>query len=129
VKLLLDTHCFLWLQISPERFSDDHLALLQAGENRLFLSAASAWEITVKHALGKLHLPAPPAIYLPTRMSTAGVEGLPVHIAHATRVGDLPSHHRDPFDRLLVAQAQVDNLTLVTADAQLDAYDVDMMRV
>ena len=97
--------------------------------SRRWLSAASAWEIAIKHALGKLPLPEPPAIYVPERMRLSGFEGLAVTHAHALAVADLPPHHRDPFDRILVAQAGVEGLTLVTADAALEPYDVPMVRV
>jgi len=129
LRLLLDTPCFLWLQVRPDRFSEAQLVLLASDENELFLSSASAWEIAIKQGLGRLSLPLPPSTYVPTRMATSGVDGLPVEIAHATRVAELPPHHRDPFDRLLVAQAQLEKLTLVTADAQLEAYDVELVKV
>ncbi|MEM1025835.1 MAG: type II toxin-antitoxin system VapC family toxin [Myxococcota bacterium] len=129
MRLLLDTHCFLWLQTHPERFSEGLLALLASDENELLLSSASAWEIAIRYGLGKLSLPLPPSRYVPTRMASSGVEPLAIEIAHGARVAELPPHHRDPFDRLLVAQAQLEKLTLVTADDQIEAYDVELMRV
>ena len=94
-----------------------------------YLSAASAWEIAIKHALGKLPLPEPPPIYVPERMRLSRFEGLAVTHTHALAVASLPPHHRDPFDRILVAQARVEGLALVTADAALEPYDVPMVRV
>ena len=129
MRLLLDTHCWLWLQTAPGRLPADLLETLAAPSSRRFLSAASAWEIAIKHALGKLPLPEPPAIYVPERMRLSGFEGLAVTHAHALAVAVLPPHHRDPFDRILVAQAQVEGLTLVTADLALEPYDVPMVRV
>jgi len=124
VKILLDTQCWLWMQAAPERFSPHALELVRDLETELYLSAASAWEIAIKFALGKLPLPLPPARYVPTRMASSGVSGLPVTHAHALHVANLPLHHRDPFDRLLVAQAQLEELPILTVDRQLAAYDV-----
>jgi PIN domain nuclease of toxin-antitoxin system len=127
MKLLVDTHVWLWLQVAPERIDANALSLLADTENEVMMSAASAWEIAIKHALGRLPLPVPPAQYVPSRMSRAGIAALPVLHAHALRVAELPPHHRDPFDRLLVAQAQHEGLTLVTNDRQLEAYEVTIV--
>lgn len=129
MRLLLDTHCWLWLQTAPGRLPPDLLETLAVPSTRRCLSAASAWEIAIKHALGKLPLPEPPAIYVPERMRLSGFGGLAVTHAHALAVAVLPPHHRDPFDRILVAQTRVEGLTLVTADAALEPYDVPMVRV
>ena len=129
MRLLLDTHCWLWIQTVPGRFPADLLDTLAAPSSQRYLSAASAWEIAIKHALGKLPLPEPPAIYVPERMRLSGFAGLAVTHAHALAVAVLPPHHRDPFDRILVAQARVEGLTLVTADAALEPYDVSMVRI
>ena len=113
------------MQVSPERFRAATLDVLQNPDHELLLSAASSWEIAVKYALGKLPLPEPPAVYVPRRMRTSGVVGLPVEHVHALHVATLPPHHRDPFDRLLVAQAQVEAIPLLTADPRLAEYDVE----
>lgn len=126
MKLLLDTHCWLWLQVAPERFSSTTLALLANTRNEIFLSAASAWEIAIKYALGKLPLPAPPAQYVPSRMQSSGTAALPVLHAHALRVAGLPAYHGDPFDRLLIAQAQHEQIAIVSADAVFRMYDVEL---
>ena len=128
MSYLLDTHVWLWLQTSPERIRPDLLAELQDRGTRLFLSAASGWEIAVKWSLGRLSLPGPPAEYVPARMRRTGVAGLAVEHVHALRVATLPTHHRDPFDRLLIAQAQVENVPIVTVDPLFDAYDVLTVR-
>jgi PIN domain nuclease of toxin-antitoxin system len=128
MKLLLDTHVWLWMQVAPERLSPATAALLSDTSNEVLLSAASAWEIAIKYALGRLALPVPPSDYVASRMARSGTAGLPVAHRHALHVANLPPHHRDPFDRLLVAQAQLEGLTLVTADEQLDAYDVSKLR-
>lgn len=127
MRVLLDTHVWLWLQTEPERLSQPAFDLLSDAANELLLSAASAWEIAVKAGLGKLHLPSPPADYVPRRLATSGTTALPIELRHALHVATLPRHHRDPFDRLLVAQAQVEALPLMTADAQLGAYDVEIL--
>jgi PIN domain nuclease of toxin-antitoxin system len=92
------------------------------------LSAASGWEIAIKYRLGKLALPEPPRSYVPDRMRRSGTTSLAVEHDHVLRVAELPDHHRDPFDRLLVAQAQALDIPIVTADQQISAYDVETMR-
>ena len=128
MRVLLDTHCWLWMTSAPERFSSAARALVEDTRNELFLSAASSWEIAIKYALGKLPLPAPPAAYVPSRMAVTGVMALAVEHSHALEVAGLPLHHADPFDRLLVAQARVEGLSLLTADPQLAAYEVELLR-
>ncbi len=124
---LLDTHVWLWLLGDPDRIRPDLAAELRADSTRLLLSAASSWEIAVKWAVGRLALPEPPATYVPSRMERTKAEALAVTHSHALQVATLPRHHRDPFDRLLVAQAQLEGVPLVTADRALDAYDVDII--
>ncbi|MGH3762895.1 type II toxin-antitoxin system VapC family toxin [Actinophytocola sp.] len=124
MSVLLDTRTWLWMQVSPEHLNEKALALVRDGSVDLFLSAASSWEMSIKYALGKLSLPVPPADYVPDRMRTSGVTGIPVTHRHALRVAQLPAHHRDPFDRVLIAQAQLDKLTILTADRMFDRYDV-----
>ena len=127
MKILLDTQCWLWMQASPARFSSSALRLIEDTENELLLSAASSWEIAIKTALGKLSLPIPPAEYVPDRLRSSGVNGLPIEHSHALHVASLPHFHRDPFDRLLIAQAQLERLTILTADSQLALYDVQIV--
>ena len=124
MRILLDTQCWLWMSLAPERLSARARRLVEDQENVLYLSAASAWEIAIKHALGKLRLPAPPASYVPDRVTALGVQPLPIEHAHTLHVATLPPHHRDPFDRVLVAQAQLDDLPILTADPLIAAYDV-----
>jgi PIN domain nuclease of toxin-antitoxin system len=126
-RYLLDTHVWLWLQTTPERLGDEVGELLANRTSILLLSAASGWEIAIKYRLGKLPLPEPPAEYVPDRMRLSGVMPLPIEHAHALRVAELPDHHNDPFDRLLVAQAQELAIPIVTADHQLSAYSVDLV--
>lgn len=127
MKVLLDTHAWLWLQATPDRLSGEALAVASDPENDLYLSAASAWEIAIKYALGKLPLPEPPPEYVPTRLRTSGVVPLPVEHRHALHVASLPHHHRDPFDRLLIAQARLDDLVLLTSDPGFRPYGVELL--
>ena len=112
---------WLWLMTQPERLGSRALSLLKDERNELFLSGGSAWEIAVKYRLGELPLPERPGIYVPGRMRVSGVEALPIQHSHALAVASLEDHHRDPFDRILVAQAQVEGLSLVSAGRALDA--------
>jgi PIN domain nuclease of toxin-antitoxin system len=103
------------MQVAPERLSARSQALLNDSENQFFLSSASAWEIAIKYSIGKLPLPIPPSEYVFSRMETSGTLALPVLHTHALQVATLPLHHGDPFDRLLIAQAQLEELNLLTA--------------
>jgi PIN domain nuclease of toxin-antitoxin system len=127
MKLLLDTQCWLWGLLEPERLSPEAFLLLENSSHDLYLSAASSWEIAIKTALGKLKLPQAPEIFVPSRMAAQGIAALAISHAHALRVHDLPHHHRDPFDRILVAQAQLEKLTLLTADRIFASYDVPIL--
>lgn len=124
MNLLLDTHVWLWLQVSPSRLGPRALGLVADPRSTLLLSAASSWELAIKHALGRIRLPAPPSQYVPDRMRSSGVRGLAVEHAHALVVAELPPHHRDPFDRMLIAQARLEKLTLVTADREFEPYGI-----
>ncbi len=124
---LLDTHVWLWLLAGSKRIDPGLRSELRDPQTRLLLSAASSWEIAIKWAIGRLPLPEAPAIYVPSRMRRSGVSGLPVAHEHALRVAALPWHHRDPFDRLLIAQAQVESVPIITVDAAFDAYDVSVV--
>jgi PIN domain nuclease of toxin-antitoxin system len=122
---LLDTHIWLWMLGDPGRIEPGLQVALQDGNTRLLLSAASSWEIAIKWAAGRLSLPEPPELYVPSRMQRTNVEPLAVTHSHALRVATLPPHHRDPFDRLLIAQAQLEGIPLVTADRSFDDYNVE----
>lgn len=127
MRILLDTHAWLWLQTAPERLPERSLELVSDPDNEVYFSAASSWEIAIKHALGKLPLPEPPGEYVPNRMAASGTSPLPVEHRHALHVATLPRHHRDPFDRLLVAQAQLEGLALLTADSAFKPYGVELI--
>jgi PIN domain nuclease of toxin-antitoxin system len=128
VRVLLDTHVFLWLQTEPERLGD-RLALVEDTATTLLLSAASSWEMAIKYALGRLPLPEPPARYVPTRMRAIGAEALPIEHPHALAVASLPPLHGDPFDRLLVAQATIAGVAILTADPALAQYPAETLLV
>ncbi len=123
MRLLLDTHVWLWMQAEPEKLGSQARALIEDAGNELLFSAASVWEIAIKVGVGKLQLPEPVSTYVPSRMQSSGVSALAVSHAHAAAVADLPRHHRDPFDRLLVVQAMSESVPILSSDAQLDAYD------
>lgn len=127
MKLLIDTHVWLWMQANPARIQNSTLEHIADSQNVVLLSAASAWEIAIKYALGRLPLPLPPAEYVSSRMIGSGTSALAVEHRHALHVATLPEHHRDPFDRLLIAQAQLEDAVLVTADRLLARYDVELM--
>jgi PIN domain nuclease of toxin-antitoxin system len=123
VKFLIDTHCWLWQLSAPERLRPEVLDLLSEPTNEVYLSVASVWELVIKHSLGKLVLPLPPERYVPERMGRLGQLTLPIEQRHVLRVAGLPPHHKDPFDRVLVAQAMADDLTIVTADRAMTMYE------
>ena len=127
MRLLVDTQCWLWMSLAPERFSPRARRIVEDASHTLYLSAASAWEISIKYDLGKLRLPEPPTSFVPSRMAVLNVMPLPIEHGHALRVAGLPPHHRDPFDRLLVAQAEAEGLSILTADPAIRAYDVDVV--
>ena len=127
MRILLDTQCWLWWYLSSERLSPGAREAMASSRDPLYLSAVSSWEIAIKVGLRKLKLPEPPARYVPVRLAEQGMTGLAVEHAHALRVAELPPLHHDPFDRLLVAQAQIERMTLLTADPQIVAYDVDTL--
>lgn len=122
---LLDTHVFLWWITDDTRLSQQARDVLADGRNRLLLSAVSGWEIAVKARLGRLSLPGSLESFVPEQMELNALEPLPILMSHALRVHALPDLHRDPFDRMLVAQAQVEGLPIVTGDAQIAQYDVE----
>lgn len=127
MKLLLDTQAWLWMHLSPERLRPEVRERFIDGRSELLLSAASSWEIAIKYSLGKLALPEPPGTYIPTRMRRDDVSALHVSHVHALHVATLPHHHGDPFDRLIIAQAQIEDVPLVTADRHIARYDVEVL--
>jgi PIN domain nuclease of toxin-antitoxin system len=124
VRLLLDTHAFLWWIADDERLSSRAAALIADGRNQVFVSAVSAWEIVVKMGLGRVELPEPVDRFVPAQLEANGFSTLPVHLRHALGLAMLPEVHRDAFDRMLVAQAVAEGLTLVSGDRVMRGYPV-----
>jgi PIN domain nuclease of toxin-antitoxin system len=127
VKYLLDTSVWLWSLTASERIGGEGRDLLARGTQEIYLSAASSWEIGIKSALGKLRLPEPAVSYVPKRMAAQGIRPLPITHGHALAVSELPTYHRDPFDRLLIAQAQVEGMAILTADRAFRLYPVEIV--
>lgn len=124
MKYLLDTGVFLWSLDAVHRLNEDARRLLSSASGQIFLSAASAWEIAIKFALGKLRLPKPPAEFVPAGMLSMTVRPLDVTHTHSLKAGALPMHHDDPFDRMLVAQALAEDMVLLTGDRAIEKYEV-----
>ncbi|MFI5178522.1 MAG: type II toxin-antitoxin system VapC family toxin [Vicinamibacterales bacterium] len=124
MNLLLDTHAFLWWLEGHRKLGRRARTAIEQAEAGVWISAASAWEIAIKVGLGRLELDEPPEACLPREMERSGFQPLAVSVAHALAVRALPPHHADPFDRLLVVQAEAEGLTLVTADAVFGRYGV-----
>lgn len=128
MKLLLDTQSWLWWFAQPERLSEETISHIADESNELWFSVASIWEIGIKFAIGKLPLPESPDQYISSRMGQLGVRSLEITATHALKAAALPLHHRDPFDRMLIAQAQLEDMTIVSADAILKQYsDVSIL--
>jgi PIN domain nuclease of toxin-antitoxin system len=121
VRLLLDSHAFIWACVEPERLSSTEQDVIADPENDVFVSAASAWEIAIKKALGRIAFPIERFDEFSAGM---GLRALAMTPLHGTAAGGLPRHHDDPFDRMLIAQARVEGLTLLTRDREIPRYDV-----
>ena len=129
MNYLIDTHILIWLLAGSSRLTRDVQAALADRRNTVFLSVASTWEIAIKVGLGKLDLPPELHAWLPAELDAAGLRLLPIELEHTLGAEALPRHHRDPFDRLLIAQAMADGLTIVTADRMFGLYDVPLLHV
>ena len=124
MNLLLDTHAFLWFIAGDANLSKDARSAMEDENNSCYLSVASLWEIAIKVSLGKLELTEPFETLIPEQLSENGIELLDISVEHTAIVVSMPFHHRDPFDRLLAAQAQAEQMTLVSADEVFDTYEV-----
>lgn len=122
MRVLLDTHAFLWWITDDPQLSPRARQIISDGKNELLLSAASGWEIATKVRLGKLDLPEDLESFIFKQMALNAIESLPIRMSHALHVHTLPHYHRDPFDRLIVSQAQLENLPILTADPQIARY-------
>ena len=126
MKILLDTHTFLWWTLEPGKLSQPVLTTCQDKENLILFSVASAWEMQIKLQSGKLKINLPLVEVIDCQCRANNIEVLPVALAHVLALQSLPLHHQDPFDRLLIAQAKVENAVLVSKDAVLAQYAVQL---
>ncbi len=127
MRALLDTHTFLWAASDHPHLSPVVKALILDTQNDVFFSSVIAWEIAIKFARGKLDLDEPVAAYVPSRVRAFGYSILPIELHHAIGVASLPPHHNDPFDRLLIAQALVERLPVLTSDPHFARYGVEVI--
>lgn len=127
MRLLIDTHVLIWLARGDQQLPHTVRATLEETSNEVFVSAVSGWEVSVKHAIGRLDLRGRSPAELPQLLPRYMIQALPITYEHGARAGMLPPHHADPFDRMLIAQAQLERLTLVSRDAAFGRYDVDVL--
>jgi PIN domain nuclease of toxin-antitoxin system len=127
MKYLLDTSIFLWALGAEHKLNQKARELLSSSAAEVYLSAASSWEIAIKFALGTLALPKPPSQFVPNAIGSLAMRSLDITHFHSLRAGELPPHHRDPFDRMLIAQARMENMVLLTADRTFLKYEVNIM--
>ena len=122
MNLLLDTHAFLWFVGNDPRLSSDAKTAIESSANRKWVSVASCWEISIKAGLGKLQLADAVDVFLPREIAVNHFSLLPIELRHVSFVANMPNHHRDPFDRLLIAQSTIESYEIVGCDAAFDAY-------
>ena len=127
MNYLLDTGVFLWSLGAEHKLNKKALELLSSKSAKLYLSAASSWEIAIKFALGDLTLPNPPSQFIPRAMSSLAIGSLEITHSHALLAGELPPHHRDPFDRMLIAQAREEAMPIVSGDPVFGSYNVPVI--
>lgn len=127
MNVLLDTHAFLWWVIDDPQLSNTAKTIIADPTNTIYFSVVSAWEIIIKERTGKLALPEPPETYIPSRLSSNRFISLNVQMQQVLQIAALPDHHRDPFDRLLIAQSQVESLPLLTVDSLISQYSVNVV--
>jgi len=127
VKYLLDTMVWLWSVGPSKTIGTAGLEILASREEEIYLSAASSWEIAIKTRLGKFQLPEPPGRYVPKRLIDQGIRSLPINQDYSLKVYDLPSHHSDPFDRIIIAQAIVEDMVVLTSDRVFEKYPIDVV--
>lgn len=124
MNILLDTHTFLWFIAGDNQLDNHARHLIEDLNNDRFLSIASLWEITIKSSIGRLSVPLPPSLFIRDQVWANAIDLLAIRPEHLDVLHDLPYHHKDPFDRLLIAQAMSENLVLITKDPSFQAYDV-----
>jgi PIN domain nuclease of toxin-antitoxin system len=127
MRVLLDTHVFLWWITDDRRVSAGASEVIADGRNDLLFSVASGWEIAIKASLGRIELPIPMERFLIGQLRENRIEVLPIQMSHALHVSGLPHRHRDPFDRMLVAQAQLEKLPILSSDRRIAKYEVEVL--
>ncbi|OGV28399.1 MAG: twitching motility protein PilT [Legionellales bacterium RIFCSPHIGHO2_12_FULL_37_14] len=127
MRILLDTHTFLWAGVEAEKLSSKAQNIFLNNKNDLYLSIASIWEIAIKHSLNKISFNKPMEAYLLESLNKNTIKILSIDFRHAIRVSTLPFHHRDPFDRLIVSQSLEEKISILSCDETLDAYDVERL--
>ncbi|MDJ0678348.1 MAG: type II toxin-antitoxin system VapC family toxin [Xenococcaceae cyanobacterium MO_167.B52] len=128
MKLLLDTHCWLWWLSEPQKLTSSMQQAIADPNNELFLSVASIWEIAIKVAIDKLTIPQPLPQLVAEQLSLDGINTLDIRMIHVLKIEELPLHHQDPFDRILIAQAICENLTIITRDKKFVPYPVSVKK-
>jgi PIN domain nuclease of toxin-antitoxin system len=127
MNLLLDTHTFLWFIAGDSSLSKAARSAIEDLNNNLYLSVASVWEIAIKVSIDKLELSEPFETFIPEQLAENGIELLDISVEHAAQIVSMPFHHRDPFDRLIAAQANVEKMTLLSVDGVFDSYGINRL--
>ena len=127
MKFIIDTHCWLWWIAEPEKLGEHARNQIEDRNNIILFSTASSWEIAIKYAIGKLELKEPPEQFVPKRLARDAISSLPIEQIHALHVAGLPHHHKDPFDRMIISQSQVERIPIMTVDPQFNLYDVEIV--
>ncbi len=127
MRVLLDTHAFLWWISDDPRLSKKAKEIIADGRNELFFSAASGWEISIKAGLGRLKVAGDLQRFIADQLSRNVIRVLPIYLSHALHIRTLPDHHRDPFDRILVSQALLEEMPLLSSDPQISRYSVGVV--
>ena len=127
MRILLDTHAFLWWITGDQRLSQRSIECISDGSNELFFSVASGWEIAIKAGLGRIDIPDPLDRFVSEHLFRNHMDVLAIQLSHALHVITLPHFHRDPFDRMLISQAQIERLPILSSDKLLAAYDVEVI--
>lgn len=126
MKFLLDTSIFVWSLDSFSKLSKRAQEVFTSGEE-IYLSSASSWEVVVKYGIGKLNLPKPPSQLIPETLTKYAIRSLPISLSHSLSVAELPNHHKDPFDRILIAQARYEGMILMTEDSDIARYPLEIL--
>ncbi len=126
MQYLIDTHVLIWWMTSDNRLSTTAKDLIKSHRNNIYWSVASSWEVSIKYALGKLEFDEPPENLIPSELDKNHIETLAIMNNHAFLAGQLPAHHKDPFDRMLVAQARIESLGVISNDSKFKFYDADV---